>query len=276
MSLKTERHGASQRNGLTPGGKTNRSMTNLASKAMTVKKSVAGQSLQTDADNFVTNSEYPFVKPGDRVDGLKKFQSGGNKGLTIDNDYDLKTKSTNKAPYSRPPSKFAGDYKVFQAVEKTNVSPPTKMKATRTAGKLEKSKVGTPSSKKGKLEKSKVGTPKDSPAGKLKKSKVGTLRDTPSKKAKMATGVKKGKPTAKAIVIDMTKKKINRESGASMREMDPPAKIKEIKAFIKKNMNKMSDSKLSQAIRKKSDNKTEYNWNNKSGKVEAHTKKKTK
>ena len=260
MSLKTERHGASQRNGLTPGGKTNRSMTNLASKAMTVKKSVAGQSLQTDADNFVTNSEYPFVKPGDRVDGLKKFQSGGNKGLTIDNDYDLKTKSTNKAPYSRPPSKFAGDYKVFQAVEKTNVSPPTKMKATRTAGKLEKSKVGTPSSKKGKLE----------------KSKVGTLRDTPSKKAKMATGVKKGKPTAKAIVIDMTKKKINRESGASMREMDPPAKIKEIKAFIKKNMNKMSDSKLSQAIRKKSDNKTEYNWNNKSGKVEAHTKKKTK
>lgn len=244
-NLKSNRYGASQRNGLTPGGKTNRSMNNLATKAMSVKKSVAGQSVQTDSDDFVTKSEYPFVKPGDRVDGLKKFQSGGNKGLTIDNDYDLKTKSTNKAPYSRPPSKFAGDYKVFQAVEKTNVSPPTKMKATRTAGKLEKSKVGT-------------------------------LRDTPSKKAKMAVGVKKGKPTAKAIVIDMTKKKINRESGASMREMDPPAKIKEIKAFIKKNMNKMSDSKLSQAIRKKSDNKTEYNWNNKSGKVEAHTKKKTK
>ena len=67
--------------------------------------------------------------------------------------------------------------------------------------------------------------------------------------------------------------KTKREDGASMREMDPPAKIKEIKAFIKKNMNKMSDSKLSQAIRKKSDNKTEYNWNNKSGKVEAYTKK---
>ena len=258
MSLKTSRYGASQSNGLTPGGKGNRSMTNLASKAMTVKKSTkAGQSLQTDSDDFVTKSEYPFVKPGDRVDGLIKFQSGSNKGLTIDNDYNLETKSTNKAPYSRPPSKFAGDYKVFQAVEKTNVSPPTKMKATRTAGKLEKSKVGTPSSKKGKLEKSKVGTPAKA-------------------KAKMATGVKKGKPTAKAIVIDMTKKKTNRASGASMREMDPPAKIKEIKAFIKKNMNKMSDSKLSQAIRKKSDNKTEYNWNNKSGKVEAHTKKKTK
>jgi|TARA_R110002153_G_scaffold256753_1_gene415694 hypothetical protein len=126
MSLKNNRYGASKRNGLTPGGKTNRSMTNLASKAMTVKKSVAGQSLKTDADNFVTKSEYPFVKPGDRVDGLKKFQSGGNKGLNVDNDYTLKTKSTNKAPYSRPPSKFAGDYKVFQAVEKTNVKPPLK------------------------------------------------------------------------------------------------------------------------------------------------------
>ena len=46
--------------------------------------------------------------------------------LVIDNDYTLETKSTNKAPYSRPPSKFAGDYKVFQALEKTNVKPPLK------------------------------------------------------------------------------------------------------------------------------------------------------
>jgi len=126
MNLKSNRYGASQKNGLTPGGKTNRSMTNLASKAMEVKKSVAGQSLQTDSDDFVTKSEYPFVRPGDRIDGLKKFKSGGNKGLSIDNDYTLITKSTNKAPYNRPPSKFAGDYKVFQAVEKTNVSIPTK------------------------------------------------------------------------------------------------------------------------------------------------------
>jgi len=126
MSLKTDRYGASQRNGLTPGGKTNRSMTNLASKAMNPKKSIAGQSVETDADNFITKSEYPFVKPGDRIEGLKKFQSGGNKGLNVDNDYTLTTKSTNKAPYSRPPSKFAGDYKVFQAIEKTNVSKPTK------------------------------------------------------------------------------------------------------------------------------------------------------
>lgn len=126
MGLKCGRYGASKRNGLTPGGKTNRSMTNLAKKAMTVKKSIAGQSVQTDEDDFVTSSEYPFVRPGDRIDGLKKFQSGNNKGLTKDSDYNLETKSNSKAPYNRPPSKFAGDYKVFQAIEKTNVSPPTK------------------------------------------------------------------------------------------------------------------------------------------------------
>ena len=104
MSLKTSRPRASKKNGLTPGGKTNRSMTNLATKAMAVKKSVSGQSLKTDEDDFITKSEYPFVKPGDRVDGLKKFQSGGNKGLNVDNDYTLKT----------------------QALEKTNVKPPLK------------------------------------------------------------------------------------------------------------------------------------------------------
>jgi len=271
MSLKTSRYGASQSNGLTPGGKGNRSMTNLATKAMSVKKSVAGQSVQTDSDDFVTKSEYPFVKPGDRVDGLIKFQSGSNKGLNIDNDYNLETKSTNKAPYSRPPSKSAGDYKVFQAVEKTNVSPPTNIKPNITSGVLKKSKVGTLKTDDS-LKKSKVGTPKTN--GVLKKSKVGTpVKAT----ARMATGVKKGKPTAKAIVIDMTKKKTNSASGASMRKKkDPPAKVNQIKAFIKKNMNTMSDSKLMQAIRKKSDNKTEYNWNNETGEVEAYTKKKTK
>ena len=34
MSLKTNRYGASQRNGFTPGGKTNRSMTNLGTKTI--------------------------------------------------------------------------------------------------------------------------------------------------------------------------------------------------------------------------------------------------
>lgn len=37
MSLKTSRCGASQKNGLTPGGKTNRSMTNLGKKAINKK-----------------------------------------------------------------------------------------------------------------------------------------------------------------------------------------------------------------------------------------------
>jgi len=34
MSLKTNRYGASVRNGFTPGGKTNRSMTNLGTKTI--------------------------------------------------------------------------------------------------------------------------------------------------------------------------------------------------------------------------------------------------
>ena len=52
--------------------------------------------------------------------------------------------------------------------------------------------------------------------------------------------------------------------------VDDEKKQKEIKAFIKNNMNKMSDTDLAKAIREKSDNKTEYNWNIKTGKVESH------
>ena len=51
---------------------------------------------------------------------------------------------------------------------------------------------------------------------------------------------------------------------------DDKKKQQEIKTFIKKNMNKMSDSKLSKAVREKSDNKTEYNWNTETGEVESH------
>lgn len=43
-----------------------------------------------------------------------------------------------------------------------------------------------------------------------------------------------------------------------------------IKKFISENMNKMSDVDLMKKVRKMSDNKTEYNWNNKTGEVEAH------
>ena len=52
--------------------------------------------------------------------------------------------------------------------------------------------------------------------------------------------------------------------------VDDKKKQKEIKTFIKENMNKMSDTDLAEAVRKKSDNKTEYNWNTKTGEVESH------
>ena len=54
--------------------------------------------------------------------------------------------------------------------------------------------------------------------------------------------------------------------------VDDKNKQKEIKTYIKKNMNKMSDAELMKAVRAKSDNKTEYNWNTKTGEVEAHDK----
>ena len=54
--------------------------------------------------------------------------------------------------------------------------------------------------------------------------------------------------------------------------VDDKKKQKEIKTFIKENMNKMSDAELMKAVRSKSDNKTEYNWNTETGEVEAHDK----
>ena len=55
-------------------------------------------------------------------------------------------------------------------------------------------------------------------------------------------------------------------------EMDDKNKQKEIKSFIKENMDKMSDAELMKAVRSKSDNKTEYNWNTETKKVESHDK----
>ena len=54
--------------------------------------------------------------------------------------------------------------------------------------------------------------------------------------------------------------------------IDDKKKQKEIKNFIKENMNKMSDAELMKAVRSKSDNETEYNWNTETGEVEAHDK----
>jgi hypothetical protein len=53
-------------------------------------------------------------------------------------------------------------------------------------------------------------------------------------------------------------------------KLDDKKTQKEIKAFIKKNMHKMSDVELMKAVNKKSDGKTEYNWNTETGEVEAH------
>jgi len=54
--------------------------------------------------------------------------------------------------------------------------------------------------------------------------------------------------------------------------VDDENKQKEIKTYIKKNMDKMSDAELMKAVREKSDNKTEYNWNTETGEVESHDK----
>jgi len=55
-------------------------------------------------------------------------------------------------------------------------------------------------------------------------------------------------------------------------KLDDEEKKKEIKNFIRENMNKMSDAELMKAVRSKSDNETEYNWNTETGEVEAHDK----
>ena len=56
------------------------------------------------------------------------------------------------------------------------------------------------------------------------------------------------------------------------KKLDDKEKKEEIKVFIKKNMNKISDADLAKAVREKSDNKTEYNWNTETGEVESHDK----
>ena len=59
----------------------------------------------------------------------------------------------------------------------------------------------------------------------------------------------------------------------AMKSADPPEKQKQITSYIKGNMNKMSDAGLMKGIRSfKPDGETEYNWNKKTGSVEAHDK----
>jgi len=103
-------------------------MDNLFKKAITTPINVAGQFLETDQGGMVTSTaNAKGVKQGDMVFGMDKFKSGPNKGMNTDTDYTLREiKASSPAPYGRPPSKYAGDFKVFQAVQKTNVSIPNK------------------------------------------------------------------------------------------------------------------------------------------------------
>ena len=128
-------------NKATGSGKNNVSkegMSNLFKKVITPSINVAGQSLATDQGGMVTRSPYKGVKEGDMVFGMDKFKSGSAKGMNIDKDYTLReVKAASSAPYGRPPSKYAGDFKVFQALEKTNVSMPKKgPQATRIKAKI--------------------------------------------------------------------------------------------------------------------------------------------
>lgn len=60
-------------------------------------------------------------------------------------------------------------------------------------------------------------------------------------------------------------------SPMNVRSTDPPEKQKQITSYIKGNMNKMSDADLMKGIGSfNPDGKTEYNWNPKTGIVEAH------
>ena len=63
-------------------------------------------------------------------------------------------------------------------------------------------------------------------------------------------------------------------SPMKVRSTDPPELQKKIKSYIKGNMKNMSDADLMKAIGQKfnPDGKTEYNWNKKTGIVEAHDK----
>ena len=89
-------------------------MNRLFENATVKKIKVSGQSLETDDGGMVTSSVYNGVSQGDMVFGMKK----NSKGETIDSDYTLtEVKGATKAPYNKPPSILAGDYKTFEATE---------------------------------------------------------------------------------------------------------------------------------------------------------------
>jgi len=155
MSLKTNRYGASQRNGFTPGGKTNRSMTNLGTKTINAAANSnqnpqytgSGQNYR-DANNSKVSGlqvDEGRISPVVRKSPLRphvvaspgalKNQGGITENLYLDGKPEMKA--------MRRGEKLIPAKKAMKRGEKLI---PTK-KAMKTAGKLVPAKKGKPTAK---------------------------------------------------------------------------------------------------------------------------------
>ena len=166
MSLKTNRYGASVRNGLTPGGKTNRSMTNLGTKTI----------------NAAANSNQ---KPQYTGSGQNYRDANNSKVSGLQVDEGRISPVVRKSPERPHVVASPGALKNQGGItEKLYLDGKPEMKAMKRGEKL------------------------------IPAKKAPTMRGEkfiPAKKAMKTAGkltpAKKGKPTAQAIVIDMSKKK---------------------------------------------------------------------
>ena len=166
MSLKTNRYGASVRNGLTPGGKTNRSMTNLGNKTI----------------NAAANSNQ---KPQYTGSGQNYRDANNSKVSGLQVDEGRISPVVRKSPERPHVVASPGALKNQGGItEKLYLDGKPEMKAMKRGEKL------------------------------IPAKKAPTMRGEkfiPAKKAMKTAGkltpAKKGKPTAQAIVIDMSKKK---------------------------------------------------------------------
>jgi len=174
MSLKTNRYGASQRNGLTPGGKTNRSMTNLGTKTINAAANSNQKSQYTGSgDNYRDANN-------NKVSGLKVDE--GRLSSVV-------RKSPERPHVVASPGALKNQGGI---TEKLYLDGKPEMKAMQESMK---------SIPKKRMQQSMKSIPKKRMQASMRGVKV-----TPAKKA-MKADVKKGKPTAQAIVIDMSNKK---------------------------------------------------------------------
>ena len=166
MSLKTNRYGASVRNGLTPGGKANRSMTNLGTKTI----------------NAAANSNQ---KPQYTGSGQNYRDANNSKVSGLQVDEGRISPVVRKSPERPHVVASPGALKNQGGItENLYLDGKPEMKAMKRGEKL------------------------------IPAKKAPTMRGEkfiPAKKAMKTAGKltpsKKGKPTAQAIVIDMSKKK---------------------------------------------------------------------